>query len=528
MSSSIRWFLIAAIVVLSTCSLVADAANFSLSVKRDKRRVIDLGVFGYSGQGNLVLKLKDFVLHDVSEYTTADEKIGFTLDLVTSASAARQELSYSIKETKKDQGEDVGNLCFVDDPTIAPKERFSIALEEVLNKAASEKDEDVSSFHPLLGAAAPPVAPPPVAEGKEGVKQTEQKLRKALTGMTTTIQIPEAKEGLYALFFYNCKKLNKNKDPLLVSFSVEVSQYRVMDVLSGVRNYLSAGDAPLPFMYFIAFLVFLGGAIWWHRLLFHSGPEVYNSIRSVHQFMYALAVLKVMVLFFHAVMLYRRQVNGRMHGSWALLYYFFQTIKGIALFALIALLGTGWSLLKPFLTKTDQRILMLVLPLQVLGNIAQAVIDEQSEGSSHWGDWRGALRIFDVACCCAVLLPIVWSIRSLRDSSTGTKAAQRSLNRLRQFRTFYIASVGFIYFTRIALEFLTEYLSFRHLWVGSFLYEVSAVLYYGYVGWLFQPKAEVRGRLVVDEDAEEVDGNDVASGVQDIELEDNGDRKSVV
>lgn len=40
-------------------------------------------------------------------------------------------------------------------------------------------------------------------------------------------------------------------------------------------------------------------------------------------------------------------------------------VKGILMFSVILLIGTGWSFIKPFLNKRDKRILMFVLPLQV-------------------------------------------------------------------------------------------------------------------------------------------------------------------
>ena len=50
----------------------------------------------------------------------------------------------------------------------------------------------------------------------------------------------------------------------------------------------------------------------------------------------------------------------------------------------------------------------------MLDNIALVVLEEMSPGSEAWLTWRDILNLFDIICCCLVLFPIVWQIRSLR------------------------------------------------------------------------------------------------------------------
>lgn len=481
-------------------AVLASGANFSLTVKHDSRRVIDLGVFGYAAGGKMVFEFKDFFLHDMDEYATANEKIGFTLDKVVSASFARQERNYAIKATKKDLGEEQENPCFVDVAAVEPSSRFMIPLQESLNQAVSKYEKNAADS----------------TETTVDKKSQEKQLRGFISGLSTTVTIPTGADGLYALFFYNCKKMNKNKDPAHVSFTVKVSQFNVdagaLDSADG-RNYLSVGEYPLPYVYMVFLMVFAGGLVYWHRILFSSAPEVRRNVRAIHQLMYALVILKLLTLMTHIIVLRQRRATGVMSGGWDYMFYFFQTIKGIALFTVIVLLGTGWSILKPFLSDRDRKLLLVVLPLQILANIALAVIEEESEGSKGWSHWRDALRLFDVGCCCAVLLPIVWSIRSLKDGTSASKAAQRNLSRLKQFRTFYIAAVVFIYFTRIVIEFVAEYLPYNYTWVGPTLYEVAAVLFYGFVAHQFQPSAESVIRSVGALEDDEASPDDAASAI---------------
>ena len=52
-------------------------------------------------------------------------------------------------------------------------------------------------------------------------------------------------------------------------------------------------------------------------------------------------------------------------------------------FSVIMLVGTGWSLLKPFLNIREKKILLAVLPLQVIDNIALVVMEEMSPVSKY-------------------------------------------------------------------------------------------------------------------------------------------------
>lgn len=71
-------------------------------------------------------------------------------------------------------------------------------------------------------------------------------------------------------------------------------------------------------------------------------------------------------------------------------------LKGIMLFVLIALIGTGWSFIKPFLSDKDKKIFLVVIPLQILDNIALIIIEETAPGSEEWLTWISLSIIFSV------------------------------------------------------------------------------------------------------------------------------------
>ena len=64
------------------------------------------------------------------------------------------------------------------------------------------------------------------------------------------------------------------------------------------------------------------------------------------------------------------------------------------------------------------------------------------------------LHLVDIICCCAILFPIVWSIKHLREASQTDGKAARSLHKLTLFRQFYVMVVSYIYFTRIVVYLL--------------------------------------------------------------------------
>ncbi|KAF3793295.1 Gpr107 protein [Nymphaea thermarum] len=67
---------------------------------------------------------------------------------------------------------------------------------------------------------------------------------------------------------------------------------------------------------------------------------------------------------------------------------------------------------------------MIVIPLQVVANIAHVVLDETGPFTQDWITWKQVFLLVDVICCCVVMFPIVWSTKNLREAvRTDDKAA---------------------------------------------------------------------------------------------------------
>lgn len=238
-------------------------------------------------------------------------------------------------------------------------------------------------------------------------------------------------------------------------------------------------------------------SVWVYQLLTHR-----ENVKKIHYMMTLVVICKFLSIFFEAIKFHMMKVDGDAHG-WNIAYYIFTFFKGITMFTTILLIGTGWSLFKPFLTEKDKRIVAVVIPLQILTNIAMIYVEEHVRGSQGWLTWRDLLHLMDIACCCAILFPIVWSIKHLRDAASTDGKAGRNLERLRLFRQFYIMVVSYIYFTRIVVFLLGATLPFGYSWIGTFIYECASLAFFTLTGYRFQPVDNNPYLQVADSDDED-------------------------
>ena len=131
-------------------------------------------------------------------------------------------------------------------------------------------------------------------------------------------------------------------------------------------DYLSVGNRPLPPLFMVASVIYLGLlAVWIMHIRKHPtkvgvgtecvSPGYWNltamvarrcsQTHNVHHMMTVLLVFKLLSLFFEGVTWFNVQSHGSPVG-WNVLYYIFAFLKGIFLFVVVLLVGTGWSLLK--------------------------------------------------------------------------------------------------------------------------------------------------------------------------------------
>ena len=233
--------------------------------------------------------------------------------------------------------------------------------------------------------------------------------------------------GFYNLVFVRCHPIENHY--ATVSFSITADFHNIGP------NYLSAGDMPLPAIYMVFFVLFGIATFAWCYILHQASKNGTASVYSIHYIMATLVAIKALSLLFESIRFHYIALVG-VTELWSVIYYIFTTVKGVMLFIVILLIGSGWSLMKGYLNDREKMVILVVLVMQVINNVAMVIIDETAPGSKTWLLWRDALHIVDILCCCAILFPVLWSIRHLRQAAEVDGKAAEAKMKLEIFRRF--------------------------------------------------------------------------------------------
>ncbi|CAA6673311.1 unnamed protein product [Spirodela intermedia] len=240
----------------------------------------------------------------------------------------------------------------------------------------------------------------------------------------------------YSLLFVNCRQ------GLEVSMEVLTEMYNVG--ADGERDYLPAGHKPLPRLYFVFSVVYAAFLVAWAAVCFRQR----STVETIH-------VIMGMLLAFKALKLVCAAEDVSFVGRTG-----------------TPTVGTSSSTSSASL-RGEKKVLMVVIPLQVIENVASVVIAETGPSERDWLTWNQIFLLVDVICCFAA-------------SKTDGKAA-RNLAKLTLFRQFYVVVVGYLYFTRIAVAALGAVLGYRHRWVSAAMAEGASLAFYLFVFYNFQP-----------------------------------------
>jgi hypothetical protein len=178
--------------------------------------------------------------------------------------------------------------------------------------------------------------------------------------------------GLYSLIFAHCEKVKATARPTsslikapatdattsTVAVDTEIEVMAPENVFVNFKldvvfvnpgpNYLSAGDSPLPTMYFAFFWAFTAAfGVWMYLLFCRSGgdqqpsgalivdrKDTIGNANGVHRIHYVMAVLlffKCVTLLTDSIRYYHISISGYSEG-WGAVYYVFASVKGIMLF----------------------------------------------------------------------------------------------------------------------------------------------------------------------------------------------------
>jgi len=339
---------------------------------------------------------------------------------------------------------------------------------------------------------------PPVLDSCEDNKIPLKMDKNGYYETSFVIYISDAKlEGLYSMFFHNCFNYlhQKSSDKKAVDFTIKIEE-------KNSDSYLSAGEMPLPALYqMLSILFFLSGCFWVFILKKNGTEQVFR----IHWIMAALVFLKSLSLFFHGVNYNKIATNGIHMESWAVLYYITHLLKGGLLFFTIVLIGSGWAFVKHVLSSNEKKVFMVVLPLQVISNVAYIILEESEQGEATHNFWKEVFVLIDLVCCGAILLPVVWSIRHLQDAQHTDGKAAVSLEKLKLFRHFYVMVVCYVYFTRIIVYLLRITVPFQYEWLDSMFKEVATLVFFVMTGYKFRPASNnPYFAVATEDDAEEV------------------------
>ncbi|OON20745.1 lung seven transmembrane receptor, partial [Opisthorchis viverrini] len=346
-----------------------------------------------------------------------------------------------------------------------------------------------------------------------------------------TVRFPDVtEEGLYSFYVHNCPSVEEGstkRQPmnLTILFSSGISCLFIPQLNMVEKNtdsYLSAGQRSLPLLYFVMFCVYLSASFIWFIYLrmskslnfwifliplvslclhFHFANR--NSKFRIHYLMFAVILVKAVSLAFHGVNYYVIGKHGVHEEGWAVMYYITHIIRGALLFITILLIGAGWTFIKHMLTPRERNVFLIVIPLQILANVATVVIEESEAGTARYMMWRDIFIFVDLACCGAILFPVVWSIRHLQTASQTDGKAAINLRNLRLFRHFYILVICYVYFTRVVAYLLTITVPFSYCWTVELFTESITFLFFVAVGYKFRPISDNPYLLVPNEDEDE-------------------------
>ncbi|KAM9207157.1 protein GPR107 [Dugong dugon] len=464
-----------------------------LALKDDVRHKVHLNTFGFFKDGYMVVNVTSLSVNKPEGATDKDPTIGFSLDRTKNdgfSSYLDEDVNYCIL---RKQSVSVTLLILnisrrevrVKSPpeagTQLPKIVFS-KDEKVLDQSQEPSGNPVSAGNQTQkneDSGKPKrstVNSKPMGEKSFSVHSNDGAVSFQFFFNIST----DDQEGLYSLYFHKCRG-NETQSSDKVSFSLDIEITE-----KNPDSYLSAGEIPLPKLYIsMAFFFFLSGTIWIHIL-----RKRRNDVFKIHWLMAALPFTKSLSLVFHAIDYHYISSQGFPIEGWAVVYYITHLLKGALLFITIALIGTGWAFIKHILSDKDKKIFMIVIPLQVLANVAYIIIESTEEGTTEYGLWKDSLFLVDLLCCGAILFPVVWSIRHLQEASATDGKAAINLAKLKLFRHYYVLIVCYIYFTRIIAFLLKLAVPFQWKWLYQLLDEMATLVFFVLTGYKFRPASD--------------------------------------
>ncbi|XP_053341839.1 protein GPR107 isoform X1 [Clarias gariepinus] len=476
-----------------------------LELKDDVRQRVHLNTFGFYKDGYMSVKMNSLSVSGPSTDSIDSSTIGFSLDRTSSNGFS----------TYLDDGLD---YCILKKVPSSDYAVVLLLLDFKRNSVKMKTSAENGMFPQIVCGVPETVAEEQKAKEKPVAKaQSKREVTENKSDVSYPLQhkdkgysfqfyfnvTADEQQGLYNFYFHNCfSSTAANPDASSLTFSIDINIEE-----KNPDSFLSAGEIPLPKLYICMSVFFLLIGTLWVHVLRTRRADVYK----IHWLMAALPFTKSLSLIFHAIDYYYISNQGFPIEGWAVVYYITHLLKGALLFITIALIGTGWAFVKHILSDKDKKIFMIVIPLQVLANVAYIIIESTEEGSSEYGLWMEILFLVDLLCCGAILFPVVWSIRHLQEASATDGKAAINLAQLKLFRHYYVMIVCYIYFTRIIAILIKVIVPFQWKWLYQLLDELATLTFFVLTGHKFRPASSNPYLLLSVEDEEDMEMDDVVT-----------------
>ncbi|KAG5402714.1 hypothetical protein IGI04_008833 [Brassica rapa subsp. trilocularis] len=331
--------------------------------------------------------------------------------------------------------------------------------------------------------------------------------------------------GMYSLFFANCVPGTK------VSMKFKTEMYNLNP--NGSKNYLPPGSTRLPGLLFVFSLCYLTLFGLWVYLC-------YNTKQRIHFLIAALLLIKAISLVCAAEVKHYRAVRlvaaasaaasaaakrtttvlidaaaaaetcgnqtnrayvkttGTPRG-WNIPFYVFQFVGNVLLFMVIVLVGTGWSILKPKLQEKDKKLMMMVIPFEVISTIASVVIGESGPYVQNWLLWTN-IFLFSEVCCWVAMRCVIVCWMCCFKKSTSRKAVMTSPF----FGNFYSLVFVYLLLTRVGVLGLKEIVDYKYHWVSNAAGEIASLAFYALMCYCMFRPMERNGYFDVEDEDEEL------------------------
>ncbi|ORZ37024.1 lung seven transmembrane receptor-domain-containing protein [Catenaria anguillulae PL171] len=280
------------------------------------------------------------------------------------------------------------------------------------------------------------------------------------------------------------------------------------------NSLLDVGLQPLPRIFFLAAAFYVLLMAKFVKMMREPEAQVF----WIHRMMLLLLVLLVVDKTFHSVQTWYLD-NGVDAKGWDLAAYILTFIKSSVAMTIVALIASGWSFVRPILPKRERRIVLCIIPLQLVTNFARFMIEVLAFGSQSWTTWTSIFPLFDLASFLMILWIILSTRAHLLQAAEDDGKAQQTLDKIKLWGTLYGIVLGYLYLTRIIAVVLQAVLPFTHLWVADAFLEGVSAWFYAIMGWKFRPVAAnpytqvgAGGMWADDEDDDEDDEQSRAEG----------------